>query len=163
MRDQLWKKIISWILILTVALTSLSLDNLTVYAEETEQTKDTEYVEEESKLTADSSEMSAEEYDVDKSDAMLEENTETSTTFDVGDDKKMTVFYEEPVRYEDENGELTDYDPSLTKIQSDATMNNEDLSGYAFENTQEIINIIFWKSCRKKRRLSWKKMIILSS
>lgn len=136
MRDQLWKKITSWILILTVALTSLSLDNLTVYAEETVQTKDTEYVEEESKLTADSSEMSAEEYDVDKSDAMLEENTETSTTFDVGDDKKMTVFYEEPVRYEDENGELTDYDPSLTKIQSDETMNNEDLSGYAFENTQ---------------------------
>lgn len=131
----LWKRITSWVLILSVTLTSVSLEKLTVYAEETAQTENVKQ-EDEVEEPINTGKVSAEEYEVDKSDAMLEENTETSTTFDVGDDKKMTVFYEEPVRYEDENGELTDYDPSLTKIQSDETMNNEDLTGYVYENTQ---------------------------
>lgn len=49
--------------------------------------------------------------------ARFGENTETSTTFDVGNNKKMTVFYQEAVRYKDEEGQLIDYDPSLTEVE----------------------------------------------
>lgn len=84
--------------------------------------------------TADS-ELPADEVPVSKDDAIMTENTKNSTTFDIGDGKKKVVYYGADVRYEDENGELVDYDPALTQVTDNATENGEDLSGYAYENT----------------------------
>lgn len=53
--------------------------------------------------------------DVTQDDAMTKENTETSTTFQVGGGKKVSVFYQEPVRFRDESGKLIDYNPAFSK------------------------------------------------
>ena len=44
--------------------------------------------------------------------------TEDTTTYDLGEGEKMTVFHGGQVRYEDEEGELIDYDRSLVKIKT---------------------------------------------
>ena len=69
-------------------------------------------------------------------DAVKKENTETSTTFQIGNGKKVSVFYQDPVRYKDESGKLIDYDPSLVKVDSAKSENKESLKGYAFENEE---------------------------
>ncbi len=63
-------------------------------------------------------------------------STESSTTYDLGNNEKMTILYGDAVRYHDENGDLVDYDPSLTEIKSnDTTSQDEDLDGYKYTNT----------------------------
>ena len=60
-----------------------------------------------------SEDMKLTQKDVDRSDVIESENTEDSTTYSLGGGKKMTVVYGQDVRYEDENGDLVDIDPSL--------------------------------------------------
>ena len=73
--------------------------------------------------------------DVDRSDVIESENTKDSTTYSLGGGKKMTVIYSQDVRYEDEDGELKDIDPSLQSIGNrKETENKISLSGYSYEN-----------------------------
>lgn len=65
---------------------------------------------------------------------VLSESTKNSTTFQLADGKKQTVFYGQDVRFENEDGKLTDYDPSLVKIKEKKSDNGNDLSGYLYEN-----------------------------
>ncbi len=128
-------QIISWILILALFFTSVSIESLTVQATEITESEQT------SETTTDDAdetdeEDQADEIPVTEEDAILDENTPTSTTFDVGDGKKMTVFYQEPVRFENEEGELVDYDPSLTEVDEKETDNNVSLDGYVYENAE---------------------------
>ena len=49
----------------------------------------------------------------------------------------MIVFHGGEVRYENEKGELTDYDPSLVKIkEAEKTTRGEPLTGYAYQNKE---------------------------
>lgn len=61
-----------------------------------------------------------------KDNAVMSQNTENSTTFDMGDGEKKTVFYSDSMRYKDEDGELVDYDPALVE-----TVKKD---GYSYEN-----------------------------
>ncbi len=72
---------------------------------------------------------------------MTEENviekTEDTTTYDLGDGEKMTVFHGGQVRYEDKNGDLKDYDRRLVGIKdASKTENNNSLEGYKYENNK---------------------------
>lgn len=70
-------------------------------------------------------------------EANVIEKTEDTTTYDLGAGEKMTVFHGGEVRYENEKGELTDYDPSLVKIkEAEKTMQGEPLTGYAYQNKE---------------------------
>ena len=124
-------RIIAIILVIAFFFTSLSLENLTVQAEEVEKK-----TEEKQESVAKEEVAEAKEYEVTESDARLEENTETSTTFDVGDNKKMTVFYQDAVRYENEKGELIDYDPTLISVEEEKTENDQNLDDYVYENAE---------------------------
>lgn len=66
--------------------------------------------------------------------ALEAESTKNSTTFRLPDGKKKTVFYSQDVRFENEEGKLEDYDPSLIKIQDSKSKQGKDLSGYQYEN-----------------------------
>ena len=63
------------------------------------------------------------------------EKTETTTTYDIGDGLNAKVFHGGEVRFENEEGELIDYDPSLVKIK-DGEKSDEDtsLKGYEYRN-----------------------------
>ena len=63
------------------------------------------------------------------------ERTAGSTSWQLADGKKEVVYYLGPVRFEDENGELVDYDPSLQAIREEDIPARETLSGYAYKNT----------------------------
>ena len=58
------------------------------------------------------------------------EKTENKTTYELEDGLKREVIYDTNVRFydEDNNDKLTDYDPSLIKVDSNKSDNNEDLS-----------------------------------
>ena len=62
------------------------------------------------------------------------ERAENKTVFDLGDGRKKVVFYGDNVRYENEEGNLTDYDASLVPIEKENSENNVSLEGYAYEN-----------------------------
>lgn len=62
------------------------------------------------------------------------EKTENKTVYELDDGLKREVIYDADVRFYDENNKLTDYDPSLMKIDSSKSDNNEDLSKYKYEN-----------------------------
>ena len=75
--------------------------------------------------------------EVTSADAIKAENTEDSTTFDLGESNKLTVFYADSVRYRDKNGKLKDYDPSLIPIKKgDTSILGQDLKGYGYTNIQ---------------------------
>ena len=65
-----------------------------------------------------------------------EENTKDSTTFQMKDGKKQTVFYGQDVRFEDENGDLQEYDPSLVRVTESKSEQGEDLKDYQYENKE---------------------------
>ena len=73
------------------------------------------------------------ESDLSEENAVLEESTENSTVFDLGDGKKTVVYYSQDVRFE-EDGELVDYDPSLVKIEETESESGESLEAYKYEN-----------------------------
>jgi RHS repeat-associated protein len=140
-RQKSWKRLVAAILIAAFTATSIPWDGETAQAQETQETKQNAL--QENAGTDAAGEMQPEEegpaadtYQVSEEDARFGENTETSTTFDVGNDKKMTVFYEEAVRYRDEDGKLIDYDPALTEVSQETSGNGEELEGYAYENTE---------------------------
>lgn len=130
-----WKRIVAAVLVAAFMVTSIPYEGCIVKAEEAQETEtgnDTgkqNFGEGEEGVSADS-------YEVSEEDARRSENTENSTTFDVGKNKKMTVFYQEAVRYKDEEGKLVDYDPSLTEVTGEKSENDNDLQGYVYENSQ---------------------------
>lgn len=63
-----------------------------------------------------------------------EEKTADTTVFDLGGSRKMEVFYGSDVRFENENGELVDYDPSLVSVTDEKSIGGTELEGYAYEN-----------------------------
>ena len=62
------------------------------------------------------------------------ESTKNSTTFRLSNGKKESVFYGQDVRYEDENGNLKDYDPTLVEIKDKASGHGHNLKDYQYEN-----------------------------
>ena len=132
-----WRQLVAAVLIAAFTVTSLPWEGCVLHAAEAdgqEEASGQTGTEDTGQTVAEAAE--ADGYDVSKEDARLEENTENSTTFDVGKKKKMTVFYTEPVRYENEKGELVDYDPSLCEVTEKMSGNEKNLEGYAFENTE---------------------------
>lgn len=71
-----------------------------------------------------------------KKEVIEEENTRDSTTFQMEDGKKQTVFYGQDVRFEDENGDLQEYDPSLVRVTGSKSEQGEDLKDYQYENKE---------------------------
>lgn len=65
------------------------------------------------------------------------ERTENSTVYKLDNGSKEEVFYGGNVRFEDENGKLKDYDPSLSKLPQDAVSESgKELEGYQFSNKE---------------------------
>lgn len=65
----------------------------------------------------------------------MTDKTETSTTYSLGGGEKMTVFHGGSVRFQDEEGDLTDYDPELVEIKAgETTEEKESLKGYKYRN-----------------------------
>ena len=62
--------------------------------------------------------------------------TTDSTTYEMPGDMLCTEFYAESVRFEDEEGNLTDYDTTLVKIDEDDSVSDgdRDIEDYAYEN-----------------------------
>lgn len=71
-----------------------------------------------------------------KKEVVEEENTKDSTTFQMEDGKKQTVFYGQDVRFEDKNGDLQEYDPSLVRVTGSKSEQGEDLKDYQYENKE---------------------------
>ena len=65
------------------------------------------------------------------------DKTETTTTFDAGDGLKTKVIHGGEVRYENDEGELVDYDPSLVEISDgEKTEHKDSLKGYEYKNKE---------------------------
>ena len=80
---------------------------------------------------------------------VLSESAKNATTFQLADGKKQTVFYGQDVRFENEDGKLTDYDPSLVKIKEIM----ETICLDIFMRTRrEIKNSIYQKISQRKHR-----------
>lgn len=62
------------------------------------------------------------------------ESTKNSTTFQLSNGKKESVFYGQDVRYEDEKGNLKDYDPTLVEIKDKTSEHGHNLKDYQYEN-----------------------------
>ena len=71
-----------------------------------------------------------------KKEVVEEENTKDSTTFQMKDGKKQTIFYGQDVRFEDKNGDLQEYDPSLVRVTESKSEQGEDLKDYQYENKE---------------------------
>lgn len=89
-------------------------------------------------ITEESQEIGIEEEpvleEVDRRDAIDEESTENSTTFDLGGNRKLLVMYGGDVRFRDDNDALVEYDPELVPIKRNGSENGRDLDGYKYEN-----------------------------
>lgn len=70
-----------------------------------------------------------------KEDTVIEKTTD-STTFEGENGEKELVLHGYNVRYENENGELVDYNPSLVKIKDKNTGTGTSLKGYTYENKE---------------------------
>ena len=122
-------RIIACLLIAMMVTTDIPYDYFMMEAHAEEMDPEAEVLEEENEadITVD---------DVTREEADLSENTEYSTTYQVGRNKKMTVFYQEAIRFKDAEGTLIEYDPSLTEIQEEKSSGGNDLEGYRYENTE---------------------------
>ncbi|MDD6310814.1 MAG: hypothetical protein PUB09_02620 [Firmicutes bacterium] len=69
-------------------------------------------------------------------EADVTEKTEATTTYELSSGKLMTVFHSDDVRFRDDNGMLTDYDPELEAVEDEESTGGRDLFGYAFENRE---------------------------
>lgn len=103
-----WKRIIAGLLVITMFGTSISLEGL---AADTQPDSSVEQ----------SAESEDEAYVPSLEDVIEEEKTEDSTTYSAGDGVRVTEFYGQKVRFIDENGELMDYDASLTEVEDEAS------------------------------------------
>ena len=109
MRKSLPKRLLALILIITMVTTTAEWSQIAImtrkiYAsEKTENTK------------------------IECKEVIQSENTKTSTTFQLGNGKKETVFYGQDVRFETDNGTLKDYDPTLVKVEDSKSENGNSL------------------------------------
>ena len=63
------------------------------------------------------------------------DKTENTTTYDMGDGTKSVVLHGGDVRFENDDGKLIDYDPSLIEVEENQTTESEtSLEGYKYEN-----------------------------
>jgi len=115
-RQNLFKKIIANFLVIVFLFVSLPMS---VFADEID------------KITSANKEIYKEE--VTNEDNVIEK-TENKTVYELEDGLKKEVIHDANVRFYDENNKLTDYDPSLIKVDSNKSDNNEDLSKYKYEN-----------------------------
>jgi len=122
-----WKQLVASILIVTMFATSVSLEAFAT--ENTDVQTNEESMAEKSDVQNEQT-----EYQIDKADIIQSELTTDSTTYHVGNGKKVTEFYSQDVRFEDEDGKLVDYDPTLIKIQETETKQGVSLQKYAYEN-----------------------------
>ncbi|MBQ6366919.1 MAG: hypothetical protein IJJ30_00015 [Erysipelotrichaceae bacterium] len=105
-RQKRFEGMLAWILAIMMSITLIPISGEVSYAEEQpEQILTPEEVTEEN---------------------VTEKDLDT-TTYDLGDGQKMTVFHGENVRFEDEDGKLIDYDPSLRE--------ETEMEDYALTNT----------------------------
>ena len=120
-----WKKIVSWILALCICMTSVEWPAVA-------------HAEKSSKKTNVQSEDANQETVYEESEDVVkteipEERTKNSTTWQLSNGMKQTVYYSSDVRYEDEEGELVDYDSSLVSVEEDAPVSSE---AYLYVNAQ---------------------------
>lgn len=129
-----WKQFLSWLLIFCVFFTSCGWEEV---AEAAGMQKDTGDQTEESTIQEELEDSIVYEEPEDiKKEELTEERTTHSTTWLLSDGNKQTVFYSNSIRYEDENGELTDYDSSLVAVSEEKSTDGADLEGYAYENAK---------------------------
>lgn len=69
-----------------------------------------------------------------KSNVLLAESTETVTAFNLGNGYMHKTYHSEAVRYKDDDGELTDYNPALVSVREDKSENGKDLTEYRWVN-----------------------------
>lgn len=120
-KKHLWRSI-SITLILSLVFTSIPA---MAFAAESENGVETEQTQGASK----------ELDDVTKDDVIEEESSEYVTAFDLGGGQKAKVISGYPVRYEDENGQMKEVDPSLSPVtDTNTTEQGVSLTGYAYEN-----------------------------
>ena len=116
MRKSLPKRLLALILIITMITTTAEWSQIAtmtrkIYAsEKTENTK------------------------IESKEVIKGENTKNSTTFQLSNGKKQTIFYGQDVRFETDNGTLEDYDPTLVKVEDSKSENGNSLKDYAYEN-----------------------------
>ena len=123
-RTGFWKKAISWLLTLCLVITLIPQMGYAARtgSEETTQKQQTKKAEQ--KISAD-----------DVTEKNVIEKSETSTTYSLGGGEKMTVFHGGQVRFKDEKGALTDYDPGLVEIEAgETTEAKASLDGYKYRN-----------------------------
>ena len=125
------KKIIAWMLTLCLVITLIP--DLGYAAENSENAE---------KTVSSSAELDEEQEDCVDDPAMEElteeqviDKTECTTTYDLGDGIKSVVLHGGDVRFENDEGELIDYDPTLVEIGDDQTTESDiSLEGYSYEN-----------------------------
>lgn len=71
-----------------------------------------------------------------KSNAVIAESTETVTVFNLGNGYMHKTYHSEAVRYKDDDGKLTDYNPALVSVKDDKSENGKSLSDYRWVNKQ---------------------------
>lgn len=126
-----WHRITAILLVLTMLFTSIpamafaeSTGSEEPDAGETGKSEETLLMEENLQL----------EESVSEDNIIDSENTTESTTFDLGNGKRMIIYHGQDVRYETEEGKLEDYDSSLVELKAEESETGENLSDYAFEN-----------------------------
>lgn len=129
-----WHRIMAVLLCITMLFSSVPAMALTESSSSAGELPDTDMTEKaEENLSLE--ETLVIEDGVSEENAVMDESTADSTTFHLGGGKKMIIFHSQDVRYEDDTGELRDYDPSLVKLDSDEeTADGDSLDGYKFEN-----------------------------
>lgn len=133
------KRVIS--LILSIAILTTSFEWNKVYAVERTNNSDEKFFTEVTPGSdATTDEEISEELEVMETDGNFKElpehRTPNSTTFVLSDNQYRTDYYASDVRYEDENGNLIDFDSSLKKLKKNekTSEGDRDLSGYKYEN-----------------------------
>ncbi|MBR4410640.1 MAG: hypothetical protein IKT31_04910, partial [Firmicutes bacterium] len=87
-------------------------------------------------ISDETTEQSKDLSEVTEEDIILEESSESMTTFDLGGGKNAKIFYTHNVRYTDENGNLVDIDPELVAVSEKSTQQGESLTGYKYKNNK---------------------------
>ena len=129
MRRKKLQKYLAAVLAVSVSVTSIPWPDVRAYASEGQ---DAEIADEMAGVQEAISE--SEEEKTPLSPESIAERSENKTVFDLGGGRKKDVLYSEPVRFENEAGELVDYDASLVGISDETSANGMPLDGYAFEN-----------------------------
>ena len=126
-RTGFWKKAVSWVLACCLVVTLIPQLGYATKAEAAEagsKVQKQETKQGEPKISPE-----------DVTEKNVTDKTENSTTYSLGGGEKMTVFHGGSVRFQDEEGNLTDYDPELVEIKAgETTEEKESLKGYKYRN-----------------------------